>query len=140
MLQTAKVKVLTKGGNSVNATVMFDLGADTTYVSQDFVRRIKPKWVTSRNTSYSAFGNKKSQNCKERNVFEVNVLDTQGYNHSVFAVEVMSICPALCRRRVPNDVMQSLSCLQLADEYGHDRDLTLDILVGADNLIQQIVL
>lgn len=133
VLQTAKIKVLTNGGDSVDATVMFDLGADTTYVSHDFVRRIKPKWVTSKYTSYSAFGNKKSQGSKERNVYDVNLLDTQGHNHSVCAVEVMSICPPLRRQRVPEEVLQSLSHLPLADDYGHDRDLTLDILVGVDN-------
>lgn len=133
VLQTAKVKVLRNGGESVEATVMFDLGSDTTYVSHDFVRKIKPNWVTSKYTSYSAFGNKKSQGGKERNVYDVSLIDTQGYKHSVFAVEVMSICPPLRRQRVPDDVMQSLSHLQLADDYGHDRDLTLDILVGVDN-------
>ena len=48
VLQTAKVKILTNGGKFVEATVIFYLGADTTYVSHDFVRRIKPKWVTSK--------------------------------------------------------------------------------------------
>lgn len=133
VLQTAKIKVLTNGGDSVEATVMFDLGADTTYVSHDFVRRIKPKWVTSKYTSYSAFGNKKSQGSKERNVYDVNLIDTQGYYHSVLAVEVMSICPPLSRQRVPDDFLDPLSHLQLADDYGHDRDLTLDILIGVDN-------
>lgn len=69
VLQTAKVRVQTNSGNSVEATVMFDLGADTTYVSHDFVRRIKPKWITSKYTSNSAFGNKKSLGSKERNVY-----------------------------------------------------------------------
>ncbi|KAK4324412.1 hypothetical protein Pmani_004972 [Petrolisthes manimaculis] len=133
VLQTAKVKVLSKGGKSVEANVMFDLGADTTYVSHDFVKRIKPKWITSKYTSYSAFGNKKSQGSQERNVYDVKLIDREGNNHSVFAVEVTTICPPLSRQRVPYDVLRSLSHLQLADDYGHDRDLTLDILVGVDN-------
>ncbi|XP_076057231.1 uncharacterized protein LOC143034768 [Oratosquilla oratoria] len=112
---------------------MFDLGADTTYVSHDIVRRIKPKWVTYKYTSYSTFGNKKSQNRKERNVYDVKVIDTQGNPHSILAVEVETICPPLSRQRIPSDVLQSLSHLQLADDYGSDRDLTLDILIGVDN-------
>ena len=107
---------------------MFDLGADTTYVNHDFVRRIKPKY-----TSYSGFGNKKSQGNKERNVYDVNLIDTIGNNHSVFAVEIMSVCLPLSHQRVPSDVLQSLSHLPLADDYGHDRDLILDMLVGVDN-------
>lgn len=56
---------------------MFDLGVDTTYVSHDFVRKVKPNWVTSKYTFYSAFGNKKSQGSKELNVYDVNLIDTQ---------------------------------------------------------------
>ncbi|XP_076038999.1 uncharacterized protein LOC143024115 [Oratosquilla oratoria] len=112
---------------------MFNLGADATYVSHDIVRRIKPKWVTSKYTSYSTFGNKKSQNRKERNVYDVKVIDTQGNPHSILAVEVETICPPLSRQGIPSNVLQSLSHLQLADDYGRDRDLTLDILVGVDN-------
>ncbi|XP_076044820.1 uncharacterized protein LOC143027420 [Oratosquilla oratoria] len=133
VLQTAKIKTLTNDGKSVDAIVMFDLGADTTYVSHDIVRRIKPKWVTSKYTSYSTFGNKKSQNRKERNVYDVKVIDTQGNPHSILAVEVETICPPLSRQRIPSDVLRSLSHLQLADDYGSDRDLTLDILIGVDN-------
>ncbi|XP_076035359.1 uncharacterized protein LOC143021637 [Oratosquilla oratoria] len=77
VLQTAKIKTLTNNGKSIDVIVMFDLGADTTYVSHDIVRRIKAKWVTSKYTSYSTFGNKKSQNRKERNVYDVKVIDTQ---------------------------------------------------------------
>ncbi|XP_076038379.1 uncharacterized protein LOC143023660 [Oratosquilla oratoria] len=133
VLQTAKIKTLTNNGKSIDAFVMFDLGADTTYVSHDIVRRIKPKWVTSKYTSYSTFGNKKSQNRKERNIYDVKVIDTQGNPHSILAVEVETICPPLSRQRIPSDVLQSLSHLQLADDYGHDGDLTLDILIGVDN-------
>ncbi|XP_076037766.1 uncharacterized protein LOC143023138 [Oratosquilla oratoria] len=133
VLQTAKIKTLTNDGKSVDAIVMFDLGADTTYVSHDIVRRIKPKWVTSKYTSYSTFGNKKSQNRKERNVYDVKVIDTQGHPHSILAVEVETICPPLSRQRIPSDVLRSLSHLQLADDYGSGRDLTLDILIGVDN-------
>ncbi|XP_066967891.1 uncharacterized protein [Macrobrachium rosenbergii] len=103
----AIVKVLTGGGKCVEAVVMFDLGADTTYVSHIFVRRIKPKWVTSKYTSYSAFGDGKSKNMREQNVYDVNLIDTQSNNLSILAVE-------------------------LAEDYGHDRDLTSDILIGVD--------
>ena len=133
VLQTAKVKVCTNSGKSVWAVIMFDLGADTTYVSQKFVKRVKPKWVTSRYTSYSVFGSNKSRDSQERNVYEMNLTDNEGQNHSLCAVEVMSICPPLRRQRVSDEVMRSLSHLKLAEDYGHDRDLTLDILIGVDN-------
>ncbi|XP_076037863.1 uncharacterized protein LOC143023227 [Oratosquilla oratoria] len=36
VLQTAKIKTLTNDGKSVDAIVMFDLGADTTYLADDY--------------------------------------------------------------------------------------------------------
>ena len=62
-------------------------------------------------------------------MYDVNLIDTKDINHSVFAVEVMSICPILSRQRVPYDVLQSHSHLHLADDFGNDRDLILDMLV-----------
>ncbi|XP_066975359.1 uncharacterized protein [Macrobrachium rosenbergii] len=44
----------------------------------------------------------------------------------------MSICPPLRRQTVTDDIFQSLSHLKLAEDYGHDCDLILDILIGAD--------
>ena len=73
-------------------------------------------------------------------MYDVNLIDTKVNNHSVFVVEFMSICPPLSRQRVPYDVLQSLSHFQLADDYGHDRDLISAMLVDVDNLFQQIVL
>ncbi|KAK3868799.1 hypothetical protein Pcinc_025837 [Petrolisthes cinctipes] len=54
-------------------------------------------------------------------------------------VEVTTICPPLSRQRVPHDVLRSLSHLQLADDYEHDRDLTLDILAHEESVSHQLL-
>ena len=51
----------------------------------------------------------------------------------VLLLNVASICPPLRRHRVSREIMQSLSHLPLADDYGIDRDLSIDILIGVDN-------
>ncbi|XP_066958135.1 uncharacterized protein [Macrobrachium rosenbergii] len=65
-------------------------------------------------------------------LFDLGTDNTYGNNLSVIAVEVMSICPPLRHQKVPDDIFQSFSHLKLAEDYGHDRDLTLDILTGVD--------
>lgn len=40
VLQTARVKLPTNGGNSVETIVIFDLGADTIYVSHDLLEEL----------------------------------------------------------------------------------------------------
>lgn len=82
------------------ATVMYDLEADTTYVSHNFVIKTKHKLISSKYAFYSAFGNQKSQDSKEGNVYDLNVLDIEGNSHSMLAVEVMSICPPLRRQKL----------------------------------------
>ena len=69
VLQTAKVKVSTDSGELVSAVVMFDMGADTTYVSKNFVKKCKPNWITSKFSTYSSFGNSKSFESQDRSVY-----------------------------------------------------------------------
>ncbi|XP_066975339.1 uncharacterized protein [Macrobrachium rosenbergii] len=78
------------------------------------------------------FGDGKSKNTREQNVYDVNLIDTQGNNLSILAVEIISICPPLRHQKVPDDIFQSFSHLKLAGDYGHDHDLTLDILIVVD--------
>lgn len=90
------------------------------YVKHDFVRRTKSKWITSKSTSYSAFVDQKSQYSKERNAYDLNLLDIEGNNHSMISVEVMSICSPLPHQNLPNHAMQSLSQFQLEEDHGYD--------------------
>ncbi|XP_068240256.1 uncharacterized protein [Palaemon carinicauda] len=56
ILQTAKVQVSGSDGTVVIAQVMFDYGADRSYISSNFVKKCKPLWITSIPMPYSSFG------------------------------------------------------------------------------------
>ncbi|XP_037775537.1 uncharacterized protein LOC119572501 [Penaeus monodon] len=60
VLQTARVKVYGDSGICCEATLLFDTGSDRSYVSSNFVKKVKPKWVSSETVSYAAFGGSKS--------------------------------------------------------------------------------
>ena len=132
VLPTAKVKVYGKNGMCSEATLLFDSGSDKSYVSSKFVRKVRPTWVSSEQISYSSFGGSKCSKSTPCNIYDVNLLDVNGGVMSLLAVEVPSICAPLFRPRVPAGNQHAFKSIQFADEYVHDRELTVDILVGLD--------
>ena len=132
VLQTAKVRVFGETGLSREATVLFDTGSDRSYVSSNFVGRIKPKWVSSEPISYSAFGGGKSNKGKLCNVYDMTLMDCKDVGHSLLAVEVPTICTPLIRPSVPCELLSAFTSVQLADDYKNNRHMTVDILVGLD--------
>ena len=131
VLQTAKVEIYGKQG-IVNATLMFDTGSDRSYVSSEFVKRVKPDWVSAEPITYSAFGGGKSPKGSMRNIFDLKIKCKHGESQNMLAVEVPVICSPLYRPKVPSKVLSSLGITDFADEYDKDRQITVDILVGLD--------
>ena len=78
VLQTAKVKVVNSKGDIVTARLLFDTGCDRSYVSNKFVEKCKPEWVTSTEVPYSSFGGHSSDKDVESNVYKLRVLDDKG--------------------------------------------------------------
>ncbi|XP_064113307.1 uncharacterized protein LOC135219976 [Macrobrachium nipponense] len=76
ILQTAKVQVSGSDGTVVTAQVMFDNGADRSYVSSKFVKKCKPQWITSAPMPYSSFGGHSSGKNEHRNVYELKLWDS----------------------------------------------------------------
>ena len=107
-------------------------GSDKSYVSSKFVRKVRPTWVSSEQISYSAFGGSKSSKSTFCNIYDVNLLDVNDAVVSLLAVEVPSICAPLFRPRVLADNLHAFNSIQFADECVHDRELTVDILIGLD--------
>ena len=132
MLQTAKIKVSTDKKELVDAVVMFDLGAYTSYISKILLKKCNPSWLNSKYSTYSSFGNSNVSNSQIRNVYDLNLIYIGGNKHSLPAVEVDVICPPLRRRKVSKEIIHSLSHLKLADDYDVNRDLNIDILIGVD--------
>ncbi|XP_043244025.1 uncharacterized protein LOC122392808 [Amphibalanus amphitrite] len=132
VLPTARVTVIGSRG-PVEATVLFDSGSDRTYVSESLVQRASPKWTGSEDTSYVAFGGKKS--CvSQQNTYDVTMQSACGEKVSVKAVSVPVICQPLQRPRVTQDVLQQLGLagIEMADVYQSDREVSIDILIGLD--------
>ena len=129
VLQTAQVKVCGKGG-VYGATLLFDNGFDRSYVSSDFIKRVKPKWVSTECISFSSFGDGKAKRGNQCNIYDMNLLDCNGKGHSLIAAEVPKICAPLFRPCVPEEKLKPFPSLQLADDYFNNRHVNNDILVG----------
>ena len=132
VLQTAKVMVHGVKGN-VLVNIVFDSGADNSYISGSLVKKIRPEWVTQTQMSYSAFGGKCSRVGALYNVFKVEL---EGLNHEMVPLNVFEvgiICKPLVRSCVPSSVIQAFSGLNFADSYESDREVSIDILIGLDS-------
>lgn len=88
--------------------VLFDLRADSTYLSIDFVRKLKLRGP-SECTSFLALRNKGSQRSKTCNVYDLDLINKQ--IHFILIIEVMSIYLPLRCQSVPDDMMQPFSHL-----------------------------
>lgn len=85
--------------------VLFDLRTDSTYLSIDFVRKLKLRGP-SESTSFLALRNKGSQ---RSNVCDLDLINKQ--INFILIVEVMSIYLPLRCQSVPDDMMQPFSHL-----------------------------
>ena len=134
VLPTAAVLVQSRAG-PVPATLLFDTGSDRSYVSESLVKRVRgtSQWLGTESVTYAAFGGGKST-C-DRNVWEMSVCGSN-LSHptacDVTAVEVPVICSPLQRPRIPREALVTFTGVELADSYGADRMLSVDILVGLD--------
>ncbi|XP_066956301.1 uncharacterized protein [Macrobrachium rosenbergii] len=131
VLQTAKIKVVGYQG-IISATVMFDTGSDRSYISKDFVKRVRPKWLTSEYLSFSAFGGGKASKADLCSIYEVMSLGANNHKYSFKVAEINVICPPLCRTKVDPKCLEPFAHLNLADEHGSNRKIQVDMLIGLD--------
>ena len=130
VLQTAKVQVKVNQ-TLFDATVLFDTGSDKSYVSSKFSSKIKPHLIGRETISYSAFGeNHSSKSCLSK-LFSLDIIGVDKCLHKLNVLEVPNICKTLFRQRVPLEVVQSFD-VHFSDNYQHDRNLNVDILIGMD--------
>jgi hypothetical protein len=132
-LQTAQV--LVQGAKaSVRATVLFDSGSDTSYVTESLVKKAGLTWKGACRSAYATFGGQKSCE-RERDIFEVSLSDKAGsHMHRLEAVAIPSICLPLTRPRLPEDLLQSMRGLELADPLVMEsKPAKIDILIGLDH-------
>lgn len=70
LLQTVKVPVKGKH-KTVDAIVLFDLGSNRTYVTQDFVDKVAPEFVEKKTLVYSSFGSSSVSPCENASVYNL---------------------------------------------------------------------
>ena len=71
LLQVARVKV--GGLKEEEAIVMFDTGADRSYISEDLVKKIAPTWLCTQEVSCATFGSENSGHVERRNVYNIDL-------------------------------------------------------------------
>ena len=131
-LQFARVTV--HGSQGVTeATVMFDTGSDRSYVTQDLVNRVKPKWVDSELVAFASFGSGKPSKTDLRHIFSVNLQDNHGTDQPLLATAVDVICAPLSRPSLGHDILNSFGDISFADHYETGSVVKIDILIGMDS-------
>ena len=131
LLKSVRVKVHGRAG-SVEAVVLFDTGADRSYITTDIVRKVSPEWVDTQPHSYAAFGSGKPSVNELRHIFNVVLEGSSGSGHSLHAMEVPVICAPLRRPVVPPELTSCLGDLQFVEDYSTFDDIKVDILIGLD--------
>ena len=129
LLQTLKVSVGGQGGKK-KALILFDTGADRSYVSQELVDRIKPEFVEQTVLSCASFGAKKPSKAEKRAVYNLTV-EGDGNGIAINATCVPTICAPLMQPSVPANLLEKIPQPNFVSvPAGHD--LKVDVLVGMD--------
>ena len=131
ILQTAIIPVVTYDGFILKANVLFDTGADKSYVTSNFSKKIKAKTIGSEFLSVTSFGGGKSTK-KLTKIVSLNLVGLNQVKHGMQAFVTPSICKDIVRPVVPVSVLNDFSHLQLAESYDSNC-FDVDILIGIDH-------
>ena len=131
-LQTARVDVRSADGTVVKAAVIFDTGAERSYLSSKLRKRIRPTMVGREWVSYGAFGGEMASPASLSSVFQVEFRDLDGRPHMLELAEIPIICPPLERTPIPAHILEGFRGLVMADEYSQHDTYQVDVLIGQD--------
>ena len=129
LLQTLRVSVGGRGGKK-KVLILFDTGADRSYVTQNLVEKIKPEFVESTMLSCASFGSAKPKSAERRDIYNVT-LGCEGKGVPVNATCVPTICAPLCQPSVPTEILKQIPSSDLVSIPAGE-DLKVDVLVGMD--------
>jgi len=132
VMQVLKLEVRGRNG-IVEANVLFDSGADRTYVSSDIVKQIDPEFHRSERLAFCSFGNSQSSKEELRNVYSLELRGSKTGCGVISATEVPVVCAPLFRRQVPSEVLSQFGTVELVEDYSQSQHLNIDILIGMDN-------
>ena len=132
LLQTATVRVRGQNGKVVSVTLMFDSGADRSYVSGDLVRLVQPQEIGQQVISISSFAGERGSKPTLRSVYQLELFDHSDQVIKLKTVSIPRICPRIQCKSVPNVVLDAFRHLPMADSYDQDREINVSILIGLD--------
>ena len=130
LLQTLRVSVGGRGGKR-KVLVLFDTGADRSYVTQNLVDKIKPEFVDTTLLSCASFGSVKPQSAERREIFNLT-LEAEGKGVAINATCVPTICAPLCQPSVPSEILNQIPCADFVSIPAGE-ELKVDVLVGMDS-------
>ena len=132
VLGTAKIDVLGEDGSICRANVLFDNCAGRSYLSQKFVSKCKPKWVTKARVPYSGFAGQHSARDRESDIYRVKLLDNEGVAIPVITAEIPMICVPFHRPVIPKKIISQFGDIDFANDYSSLEEVDVDILFGLD--------
>ena len=138
LLQTARTTATNSNGSrSAKVRILFDSGSQRSYISNSLKTRLNLKPVKNETLNLNTFGNSKfrKQNC---DLVEFNL---EGKDHGKLTIKALSF-PVICSSlptRVNIEDFPHLDGLELADEFEHDRNEAIDVLIGSDYYWQIVI-
>ena len=112
-----------------DAVVLFDTGADRSYVRQDLVDVIAPDWVEKKSLAYAAFGSDKVTTPIDRDVYNLS-LQGEGGPIDLKATCIPTICAPVSQPPIPSEILSRLSNRMVSVPAGEK--VKIDILIGLD--------
>ena len=117
---------------ATEVTVMFDNGADRSYLTNDLVNALTPPWIDREPVAFASFGSGKPSKTKLRDIFSVSLQDANGMDHTLLATAVDVICAPLFRPEIPKQTLESFDEISFADRYDCGSVVKVDLLIGLD--------
>ena len=131
LLQVLKINVSGENGKIFEANALFDTGSDRTYMTENLVDKISPKWLMSQQVASATFGDKKPGTVLPRNLYSVHMKSNDG-DMTMCVTETPTICAPLFRPHVPNSLLESFTYKEL-NIINYSDIINIDILIGLDN-------
>ena len=132
MLQSARVQIRSRGNKYIEANVVFDTGADRSYVSSKFVKKSKSQSVMAEWLAFAGFGDEAPSAQELRAVHALELSDGTRNICRLEIPEVGRICAPILRKKLPEQATSAFEGLKLADNYDEDRTYEIDVLIGND--------
>ena len=123
-MQVVKTKI-----NCVGVNVMFDSGADWSFVTKTCADKLGLRNMGKKSLTYCCFAEEERvREEKLRDIFEIKV-----DKDTVKLIGMNVICCLMYRSRVPHDILDAFAGIAFEEDYGKGRSVKIDILIALHN-------